>query len=79
MILIRIGEEGLGVLAEIGRGMLIVERLGGRSSPANAEAAQLYRENMKEYVRRVKVSFRVLHIAFCSPPFYHHYHHRNKS
>lgn len=25
-------------------------------SPANAEAAQLYRENMKEYVRRVKVS-----------------------
>lgn len=24
------------------------------SSPANAEAAQLYRENMKEYVRRVK-------------------------
>lgn len=26
------------------------------SSPANAEAAQLYRENMKEYVRRVKVT-----------------------
>lgn len=25
-------------------------------SPANAEAAQLYRENMKEYVRRVKVT-----------------------
>jgi ubiquitin-conjugating enzyme E2 A len=24
------------------------------NSPANAEAAQLYRENMKEYVRRVK-------------------------
>ncbi len=23
-------------------------------SPANAEAAQLYRENLKEYVRRVK-------------------------
>lgn len=23
-------------------------------SPANAEAAQLYRENMKEYVKRVK-------------------------
>jgi hypothetical protein len=28
-------------------------------SPANAEAAQLYRENMKEYVRRVKVGCRV--------------------
>lgn len=28
----------------------------GEFSPANAEAAQLYRENMKEYVRRVKVS-----------------------
>lgn len=26
------------------------------SSPANAEAAQLYRENMKEYVRRVKAT-----------------------
>lgn len=26
------------------------------NSPANAEAAQLYRENMKEYVRRVKVT-----------------------
>lgn len=25
-------------------------------SPANAEAAQLYRENMKEYVRRVKAT-----------------------
>jgi ubiquitin-conjugating enzyme E2 A len=25
-------------------------------SPANAEAAQLYRENMKEYVRRVKIT-----------------------
>lgn len=25
-------------------------------SPANAEAAQLYRENMKEYVRRVKLT-----------------------
>ncbi len=25
-------------------------------SPANAEAAQLYRENMKEYIRRVKVT-----------------------
>ena len=24
------------------------------SSPANAEAAQLYRENMKEYVKRVR-------------------------
>lgn len=23
-------------------------------SPANVEAAQLYRENMKEYIRRVK-------------------------
>ncbi|KIJ64281.1 hypothetical protein HYDPIDRAFT_175636 [Hydnomerulius pinastri MD-312] len=26
------------------------------NSPANAEAAQLYRENMKEYVRRVKAT-----------------------
>ena len=26
------------------------------NSPANAEAAQLYRENMKEYVRRVKLT-----------------------
>ena len=26
------------------------------SSPANAEAAQLYRENMKEYVRRVRAT-----------------------
>ena len=26
------------------------------NSPANAEAAQLYRENMKEYVRRVKTT-----------------------
>ena len=26
------------------------------SSPANAEAAQLYRENMKEYIRRVKAT-----------------------
>lgn len=26
------------------------------SSPANAEAASLYRENMKEYVRRVKAT-----------------------
>ena len=26
------------------------------SSPANAEAASLYRENMKEYVRRVKLT-----------------------
>ena len=26
------------------------------TSPANAEAAQLYRENMKEYVRRVKAT-----------------------
>ena len=25
-------------------------------SPANAEAASLYRENMKEYVRRVKLT-----------------------
>ena len=25
-------------------------------SPANAEAAQLYRENMKEYIRRVKAT-----------------------
>lgn len=25
-------------------------------SPANAEAASLYRENMKEYVRRVKAT-----------------------
>ena len=25
-------------------------------SPANAEAAQLYRENIKEYVRRVKAT-----------------------
>ena len=25
-------------------------------SPANAEAAQLYRENLKEYVRRVKAT-----------------------
>ena len=25
-------------------------------SPANAEAAQLYRENMKEYVRRVRAT-----------------------
>jgi ubiquitin-conjugating enzyme E2 A len=25
-------------------------------SPANAEAAQLYRENMKEYVRRVQIT-----------------------
>ena len=28
----------------------------GRYSPANAEAAQLYRENMKEYIRRVKAT-----------------------
>ena len=28
----------------------------GVYSPANAEAAQLYRENMKEYVRRVKAT-----------------------
>ena len=69
MILIRIGEEGSGVLAgDWGGAMLIVKRLGGRSSPANAEAAQLYRENMKEYVRRVKVSFRPLHIAFFFSP-----------
>jgi ubiquitin-conjugating enzyme E2 A len=26
------------------------------NSPANAEAAQLYRENMKEYIRRVKAT-----------------------
>ena len=26
------------------------------NSPANAEAAQLYRENMKEYVRRVRAT-----------------------
>lgn len=26
-------------------------------SPANAEAAQLFRDNMKEYIRRVRVSF----------------------
>lgn len=26
------------------------------SSPANAEAAQLFRDNMKEYIRRVRVS-----------------------
>lgn len=26
------------------------------NSPANAEAASLYRENMKEYVRRVKAT-----------------------
>lgn len=26
------------------------------ASPANAEAAQLYRENLKEYVRRVKAT-----------------------
>ena len=26
------------------------------NSPANAEAASLYRENMKEYVRRVKIT-----------------------
>ena len=25
-------------------------------SPANAEAAQLFRDNMKEYIRRVRVS-----------------------
>lgn len=25
-------------------------------SPANAEAAQLYRENLKEYVKRVKLT-----------------------
>lgn len=25
-------------------------------SPANAEAASLYRENMKEYIRRVKLT-----------------------
>lgn len=30
--------------------------LGWAFSPANAEAAQLYRENMKEYVRRVKAT-----------------------
>lgn len=27
-----------------------------RGSPANAEAAQLFRENTKEYERKVKVS-----------------------
>lgn len=27
-----------------------------KNSPANAEAAQLYRENMKEYIRRVKAT-----------------------
>ena len=33
-----------------------VLRLLGLPSPANAEAASLYRENMKEYVRRVKLT-----------------------
>jgi len=30
------------------------------SSPANAEAAQLYKDNTKEYERRVKVSWHSL-------------------
>ena len=35
----------------------LLPRLNGIStSPANAEAAQLYRENMKEYIRRVKAT-----------------------
>ena len=29
------------------------------NSPANVEAAQLYKENIKEYERKVKVSFSV--------------------
>ena len=32
-------------------------------SPANAEAAQLYKDNTKEYERRVKVSCRLLDIG----------------
>lgn len=53
MILILLGE----LYYETGVGEVGIELM---FSPANAEAAQLYKDNTKEYERRVKVSLPAL-------------------